>query len=131
MSSINRSLAGPMLTFRLADQIAELRGEDTYRRSGRSGRTLAKSGRLRVVLTVLSPGTLVGTHQAESPMTVQVLEGRIRFRMDATEHTLEAGELLYFGAGDAHDIRADGEETAFLLTLSAIGGDVDSAEGPR
>jgi quercetin dioxygenase-like cupin family protein len=125
MSSMNRPLAGPMLTFRLAEQIAELRGDESYRRSGRAGRTLAKSGRLRVVLTVLSPGTVVGTHQADSPMTVQVLEGRIRFRAGDDEHQLGAGELLYFGAGDAHDIRADQEDTAFLITLSAVGDDFE------
>ena len=122
MSSINRPLAGPVLTFDLAAQIAEVRAEDAFRRSGKAGRTLAKHGRFRLTLTVLRAGGEVGTHQADSPMTVHVLEGALRFRVGGTEHTLRAGEVLFFGPGDAEDIRAL-EDSAFLLTLSAAGDD--------
>lgn len=119
MSSINRPLAGPLLTFDLGEQLAELRREESYRRSGRAGRTLAKSGRLRVTLTAMVEGNVIGTHQADSPLTIHVLEGHIRFRADGDEHDLRAGEVLFFGPGDAHDIRAE-EESALLLTLSAV-----------
>jgi quercetin dioxygenase-like cupin family protein len=135
MSSINRPLAGPMLTFRLQEQLRELRSEDAYQRSGRAGRTLAKSGRLRITLVALAEGCVVGTHQADSPMTLQVLEGHIRFRADGAEHDLGEGELLFFGPGDAHDITAT-RETALLLTLSAVGDDhlmdrPDASEAPQ
>lgn len=135
MSSINRPLAGPMLTFDLAQQLSELRQEEAYRRSGRAGRTLAKSGRHRVTLVALAEDHEVGIHQADSPLTVQVLEGKVRFRMSDGEHELEAGHLLYFGAGDAHDVRAT-RESALLLTLSAVGDDFlmerpDESESPR
>ncbi len=134
MSSINRPLAGPMLTFRLADQLRELRTDEAYQRSGRAGRTLTKSGRLRVTLVALAEGCEVGTHQADSPLTLQVLEGHIRYRADGAEHELGEGELLYFGAGDAHDITAT-RQTALLLTLSAVGDDhlmdePDASEAP-
>lgn len=122
MSSINRPLAGPVLTFQLAAQVAEVRGEEAYRRSGKAGRTLAKHGRFRLTLTALKAGGEVGTHQADSPMTVHVLEGSLRFRVGGGEHTLRAGEVLFFGPGDAEDIRAL-EDSAFLLTLSAAGDD--------
>ncbi|HEU0015138.1 MAG TPA: hypothetical protein VFQ45_15720, partial [Longimicrobium sp.] len=75
MSSINRSLTGPVLAFDLAEHIQELRGEDAYKRSGRAGRTLAKNGRLRLVLTAMASGDVIGTHHADSPMTLQVVEG--------------------------------------------------------
>ncbi len=125
MASINRPLAGPMLTFDLERQLSELQQEEAYRRSGRAGRTLAKSGRLRVVLVALASGTLVGTHQADSPMTLHILKGHLRFRTGEEPHELKQGELLFFGPGDAHDIRAI-EESALLLTLSAIGDDYSS-----
>jgi quercetin dioxygenase-like cupin family protein len=122
MSSINRPLAGPVLTFDLAAQTAEIRAEEAYRRSGKAGRTLAKHGRFRLTLTALTAGGEVGTHQADSPLTVQVLEGALRFRVGGAEHVLRAGEVLFFGPGDAEDIRAV-EDSAFLLTLAASGDD--------
>lgn len=134
MSSMNRPLAGPLLTFHLREQIESLRAEDAYRRSGRAGRTLAKSGRLRVTLTAIAEGASIGTHQADSPLTVQVVEGHIRFRAEGEEHEMGEGEVLFFGPGDAHDIRAT-RETALLLTLSAVGDDYlmespDASEAP-
>jgi hypothetical protein len=85
MSSINRPLSGPMMTFDLDEHLRELRGEESYQRSGRSGRTLAKSGRMRLVLVAMAPGNEIGTHQADSPMTVHVLGGHIRYRGEVGE----------------------------------------------
>jgi quercetin dioxygenase-like cupin family protein len=128
MSSINRSLAGPLLTFDLAALLAELRAEESYERSGRAGRTLAKSGRMRVTLVAMATGNAIGTHQADSPMTLHVLQGHIRFRTNNEEHELHSAQVLFFGPGDAHDIRAT-EETALLITLSAVGDDFLEEEG--
>ena len=122
MSSINRPLAGPVLTFDLEAQLGEMRKEESYERSGRAGRTLAKSGRMRVTLVAMVTGNVIGTHQADSPMTLHVLQGHIRFRTGDQEHELHTGEVLFFGPGDAHDIRAT-EESALLITLSALGDD--------
>ncbi len=135
MSSINRPLAGPVLAFDLEEQIAALQAEDPYRRSGRAGRTLAKSGRFRLVLTAMQKGSEIGTHQADSPMTLQVLQGHIRYRANNEEHELARGQLLFFGPGDAHDIRAT-EESVLLITLSAVGDDYlmsspDESEAPQ
>ncbi|MGI9189670.1 MAG: hypothetical protein ACR2F9_05925 [Longimicrobiaceae bacterium] len=120
MSSLSRSLAGPVLTFKLQEHLAELRGEEPYRRSGRTGRTLAKSGRFRVTLVAMAAGNEIGTHHADSPMTLHLLEGHLGFRADGSEHELRGGEVLFFGPGDAHDIRAQ-QESALLITLSAVG----------
>lgn len=122
MSSIKRPLAGPVLAFNLAEQLNELRREESFQRSGRAGRTLAKSGRFRMTLVAMAEGNEIGTHQADSPMTLHLLQGHLRFRADAKEHELRGGEVLFFGPGDAHDIRA-GEESALLITLSAVGDD--------
>lgn len=117
--STQRRLAGPMLSFDLAEQVAQLRSDPSYARTGRLGRTLAKSGRLRLVLTVLEGGVEIGTHHADGPMTIQALEGRISFRVAGEGHELGAGQVLYFGSGEAQQIRAT-ERTALLLTLSVL-----------
>jgi quercetin dioxygenase-like cupin family protein len=125
MSPIQRPLAAPMMVFDLAPQLRELREDDSYRRSGRLGRTLAKSGRLRLTLVALNEGVEVGMHQAVSPMTIQLLEGRLRFRVEGQDHELVAGQVLFFGPGEAHDIRAL-EESGLLLTISALDEDASA-----
>lgn len=122
MTPIRRTLSEPMMIFDLEPQVHELRADESYRRSGRLGRTLARSGRLRLVLVALNSGVEVGTHQADSPMTLQLIQGRLGFRINGEPHELAQGQVLFFGPGDAHDIRAL-EESALLLTLSAVGDD--------
>lgn len=130
MSSINRPLAGPVLAFDLAEQIAGVRAEEPYRRSGRGGRTLAKNGRFRLTLTVMSKGNVIETHHAGSPMTLQVVDGSLTFRADGREYSLTAGQVLFFGPGEAHDIRAS-EDSALLITVSAVGDDFRPDEAAR
>lgn len=117
MSSITRALAGAQLVFNLAESLAELRQDDAFQRSGRSGRTLVKAGAIRITLTALSDGIDVGTHHAEAPMTLQVLEGGLSYTIDGGRCDLSQGDLLYFGPGQAQDIRARGD-TALLLTIT-------------
>ena len=117
MSPMSRALTGRHLTFDLAAQIGELREDESYVKTGRIGRTLVKEGALRLTLTVLAEGAQAGTHQAVSPMTLQVLEGRLRYRVEGEEHELGAGEFLFFGPGHAEDIQAL-EDTAMLLTIT-------------
>jgi len=124
MSSINRPLSGPMLTFNLRETIEELRQEESHLHGGRAGRTLAKSGRMRLVLVAMDQGNVIATHQADSPLTIHVIEGDIRYRNDEGEHQLREGELLFFGPGHAHDITAN-RPSALLITISAIGDDYE------
>lgn len=117
MSPLARALTGTHLTFDLAAQIAELRGDDHYVLTGRLGRTLVKDGALRLTLTVLAEGAEVGTHHAAAPMTLQVLEGRLHYRVGDDEFEIREGELLFFGPGHAKDINAL-DDTALLLTIT-------------
>jgi len=117
MPSLTRSLAGEKLSFDLAAQIAELRADENYVRTGRVGRTLVKSGQLRLTLTLLAKDAKVATHHAEAPMTLQPLSGRLRYRVGDENFEIGAGELLFFGPGNAEDIQAI-EDTALLLTLT-------------
>ncbi|HET7464984.1 MAG TPA: hypothetical protein VFJ82_27315 [Longimicrobium sp.] len=122
MSSISRPLAGPSLTFHLAEQVNTLRQDEAYQRSGRAGRTLVKDERFRVVLLAVANNMEIGTHKADSPMTLQVVQGGLRYRDAGGQYELREGDLLFFGPGQAEDIVATAE-TALLLTLSATNDD--------
>ena len=118
MPSIDRPLSGKALHFRLREgQRSELIDETLLDRAGRSARTLVKEGPLRVTLVALGPGGALKEHQAEGPITVHVLSGKIRFRAGEDEWALEAGDLLSLGAGVPHAVEsaAGGE---FLLTMA-------------
>ncbi|MDX1647249.1 MAG: hypothetical protein R3304_08895 [Longimicrobiales bacterium] len=117
MTSMSRALTGENLTFDLPIQIAELRRDEGYLRSGRVGRTLVKAGSLRLTLTVVARDVEIGTHHATAPMTLQPLEGRLRYRVGDDEFEIAEGEVLFFGPGHAQDIRAL-KDTALLLTIS-------------
>jgi quercetin dioxygenase-like cupin family protein len=130
LSPVSRALTGKHLSFDFAEHIAELRRDDHYVQTGRIGRTLVKEGALRLTLTVLAEGADAGTHltvlaegadagthRAAAPMTLQLLEGRLRYRVGDDEFTIREGELLFFGPGHAKDIRAL-EDTALLLTIT-------------
>jgi len=126
MATMSRALTGENLTFDLEMQAAELRRDDGYLRSGRVGRTLVKAGSLRLTLTVVAKGVEIGTHHAVSPMTLQPVEGRLRYRVGDEEFEIGEGQVLFFGPGHAQDIRAL-EDTALLLTISTA--DEDAASG--
>lgn len=85
---------------------------------GRTARTLVRDGPLRVTLVALAPGGVLAEHQANGPITVHVLSGKIRFRVGEDEWMLEQGDLLSLGAAVTHAVDAEAR-SVFLLTVAA------------
>jgi quercetin dioxygenase-like cupin family protein len=112
------SLDAPLLTFDIPTLLAQLKHEDLWRTGKRNAMTLLKDRGLRVVLIVMHASTAIPSHQAESPLSVQVVEGRLQVRTDAEPVTLKKGHMLALQAGIRHEIEAL-EESALLLTLAA------------
>lgn len=83
-----------------------------------------KAGHLRLTLTVIAEGVEIGTHHAAAPMTLQPVQGRLRYRVADEEFEIGDGEVLFFGPGHARDIRAL-EDTALLLTITGHGPEDD------
>lgn len=111
------ALAGESLVFRLADEARELR-EDLGRASGgRSGKTLAKAGGLRVTLVVLDAGVTLEPEAAAGGASLQVLEGRLRVQTDGDEWELGPGDLVALGHNLREPVRAL-ERSAFLVTVA-------------
>ena len=79
--------------------------------------TLVRSPTLRVVLIALHQGTVIPSHQAEGPITVQVLEGQMKCSAAGQVVTLGTGQMLTLHSGLPHVVEAV-KETAFLLILT-------------
>ena len=105
MSSIKRQLFGDVLVFDLGDERSETLA--TVARGGRIARTLVKTGPPRATQVVLAPGGEIAEHQAGGPITVQPLEGGIRFTAGGTAPDLGPGQLLSAGPGIRHSVSSD------------------------
>jgi quercetin dioxygenase-like cupin family protein len=120
MSSIQRPLSGDVMVFRLGEERERTADPDTVKKHGRAARTLLKDGPLRVTLVVLAPGGELAEHSADGPITVQPLDGSIRFTAGGQAHDLEPGELLSARAGVRHAVTSQ-DGASFLLTVARPG----------
>lgn len=110
------SLSGDGLTFRISQELQELR-QDLARSSGqRTAKTLAKSGGLRVTMVCLEANSSLAPEASAGGATIQVLEGRLRMQVDGTPHELGSGEIMVLEQNLREPIQA-AEPTAFLLTV--------------
>ena len=115
-----RSLDQPVMTFDFPAILADMKQEPTWRTARRNAVTLLKQPIFRIVLVALQAGAEVASHQTDSPVTVQAIEGRLAVRVDADEYVLGAGQLLTLRPGLRHSVRAQ-DDSAFLLTLASEG----------
>lgn len=118
-----RTLNAPGMAFDLAAELEVLRNEPGYTDFGRSSRTLARSGPLRLVLTAVRAGTDLGAQVAEGPLAIHVLEGNITSRRDGTDTSLAAGTVAWLSAGGAWSVRAL-RDAALLLSVAGDDGGV-------
>lgn len=102
--------------FKLAEERERANDTQLLERNGRSARTLVKEGPLRVTLVVVKAGGRIAPHHATGPISVQVLNGAIRFLAAGKEHALGVGDLLVVDAGVEHAVETESGGT-FLLTV--------------
>lgn len=112
-------LASEVIRRDIADELEKLKEAPSWRReSGRSSETLVKYDEFRIVLVRMKPGSYMSHHRAEGPISIYVLQGKIRVhlpedRMEDIEH----GDLLTLERFLEHDVEAL-EESSFLLTIA-------------
>jgi hypothetical protein len=113
-----RTLDAPLLAFDLGSELEALRAEPEYHDYGRSSKTLARSGPLRLVLTAVRAGTELGAERADGPVAVEVLEGRIA--TGPGDDAVSAGSVAWFGGEGSWHLRVDDDGA---LLLSVVGDD--------
>ena len=115
-------LATPVRSVRLREAVVAIEQEPAWQDGSveRLAHTLSKDGRLRVVLTRLRAGARLHEHQAEGPVTVQCVQGRMRFTAEGSPIDLADGQIVMLGARVPHSVEAI-DECAFLLTVALPG----------
>lgn len=109
----------PMLTIDLPTLVQQIKSGEGWGKGERNAMPLFKTERMRVVLMALHAGATLSSHRADGPITVQVLEGRIRFSAESQTVTLTQGHMLTLQAGLPHAVEAP-EESVFLLTVAPM-----------
>lgn len=78
--------------------------------------SLLDSPFLKIKRMILLAGKSLPEHRAPGAITVQCLEGRLRFTADTQSLELEPGQLVALPAGERHAVLAL-EDSSFLLTI--------------
>lgn len=111
-------IGGPLMDFDLDGELESLRATDSYHMTNHAAVTLVKRPGMRVVLIAMRAGGHMDEHHAHSPITVQVLHGRIRFEVEGGALELTPGRLIAVAEGIPHRV-VGLEEGAFILTMGS------------
>lgn len=110
------NLTAPLLVFDLEREIRQLRLEGRWQ-SGHTAKTLAKYPDFSVVLIVVKSGGRLEKHRTDGRISVQTLEGRIRFSTSERSVELPPHQMLTLEHDIPHDVEGL-SDSAFLLTIA-------------
>ncbi|MBF9254138.1 cupin domain-containing protein [Pontibacter sp. 172403-2] len=113
----DRPLNAPLVEMNLNAFRQQIKQEKAWQSSDRNAITLFKSEGMRVVLVALHEGAEMKTHTAPGTISVQVLEGQIRFSTEQQVAEMSVGQMLTLQPGIPHSVLAR-QESVFLLTLA-------------
>ena len=115
--SQDRLLDAPSVSINLPAFTEQLKQESTWKESDRNSITVFKTNGMRIVLIGLRAGAEMAKHTANGHISVQVLEGQIKFTTDLQSVELSKGQMLALHERIPHSVLAI-KETIFLLTLT-------------
>lgn len=112
-----RIIDGTQVSIDLPAFIKKIREESTWKESDRNAITVFKNDSLRIVLIALHKAAEMVKHIAKGTICVQVLVGRIQFKIGLQTVELGKGQMLVLHKGIPHSVLAT-KESVFLLTLT-------------
>lgn len=112
-----RVIDAPLVSIDIPEFIKQIKSEDTWKSSDRNAITVYKTNGMRIVLIALHASAEMPRHIAEGIISVQVMEGEIKFTTDVKSVTLKSGEMIALHKGLHHSVKAI-KESVFLLTLT-------------
>ena len=113
---VEHILNAPFLSFDIDRHLKQLRTEQQWRVGDRNAITLVKNHELCIVLISLHQGARMEQHEISGPLTLQVIEGSLRFLVHDETYDLGPHSLLSLDKEIVHDVVAL-EDCSFLLTI--------------
>ena len=96
----------PLVSIDIPSFIEQLKQESTWKESDRNTITVFKTNGLRIVLIALHEGAEMAKHKAEGIISVQVLEGQLKFTTDIKSVELSKGQMLALHERIPHSVLA-------------------------
>ena len=115
----DRLLDASLVTMDLNKLMEQVRNETTWKDSDRNSITIFKSDNLRIVLMGLHEKAELKTHTANGIISLQVLEGQIKFTTEEQVVDLQKGEMLTLHKKIPHSLLAL-KESFCLLTVAMV-----------
>lgn len=115
----DRFLNAPLLELDLHKFMEQVKEESAWKESDRNSITLFKSDTLRIVLIGLHKNAEIKTHVARSVISVQVLEGEVKFNTEEHNAQLQKGQMVTLQPQIPHSVFAV-KESFFLLTVASL-----------
>lgn len=113
----DRIIDAPMVSIDLSALTEQIRQESTWKEGDRNAITVFKTEGMRIVLVALHEHAEMKPHTAAGIISVQVLEGKIRFTTGQQSDMFEKGQMLTLHEGISHSVFAE-QESIFLLTIA-------------
>lgn len=113
----NRVLDSSLIEMNLHSHIAQIKGELTWKASDRNAITIFKSDTMRIVLMGLHENAELKPHKANGVISVQVLEGKLKFLTEQKTILIETGQMIALHENITHSVLAL-KESFFLLTVA-------------
>ncbi len=110
-----RVLDAPMVNIDLNVFMHQIKNEQAWKNTDRNAITVYKTFGMTIVLMALHKGAELKKHTAAGIISVQVLEGLMRFNTDDDSAEIGKGQMLTLHERIPHSVLAL-EESVFLLT---------------
>ncbi|MGZ8557333.1 MAG: cupin domain-containing protein [Chitinophagaceae bacterium] len=112
-----RPIDSPLLLINLPALTKQIKEEEAWIKNDRNAITVFKTTGMNIVLIALHAHAELKTHTAPGTISVQVLDGTIKFDTPDESLEIKKGQLLTLHAGVSHSVLAV-EESVFLLTMA-------------
>lgn len=113
-----RLLDASLVTMDLNQFIEQLKNESTWKESDRNSITIFKSDSVSIVLIGLHEDAELKNHPANGIISLQVLEGQVKYIIDGQTIELQKGMMLALHQKIPHLIAQ--KETFCLLTVAMV-----------
>jgi quercetin dioxygenase-like cupin family protein len=122
--NINRS---PIMSYKSSDSrlsgfdlpslIETMKQSYTWENGELNALVLLNSPEKKIILTAMQKGTEILSFQSNDSITVQIIEGKLKFHVRKDSITLNEGQLMTLDENLKYRLTTE-EETVFLLTIS-------------